>query len=223
MSTSTTQAANVDGVSKLPRGPHSLTPEEVASSQRSRIIEALTEIAAEVGIDATRVADVCKRAGVSNTAFYAQFSNKNEAFLEAYDEMATAVTAAVLGSFGADRPWREFIDSAMAAYLTVLEAAPASARLFLVESATAPGDVRDRRRRRHHEFADLIRILHDHARSQEPGLAPATPGMYLAVVHGITGLVSEHLDTDGPATPTLLHDELCRFLVALIVGMESRP
>lgn len=221
MSTSTTQTAKVGGVSKLPRGPHSLTPEEVASSQRGRIVEALTEIAAEVGIDATRVADVCKRAGVSNSAFYAQFSNKSEGFLAAYDEMAAAVTAAVLGEFTDDRSWREFIASAMTAYLGVLEAAPASAKLFLVESASAPGDLRERRRQRHQEFAELIRLLHEHARSQEPGLVPATPGTYLAVVHGITGLVSEHLDTDGPSTSATLHDDLCRFLVALIVGLED--
>jgi AcrR family transcriptional regulator len=71
--------------SRLPRGPHALTREEVAASQQTRIMNAMIELVGEQGYAATTIAEVTARAGVSRKAFYEHFANKEECFLATYD------------------------------------------------------------------------------------------------------------------------------------------
>jgi AcrR family transcriptional regulator len=71
--------------SRLPRGPHALSREEVAANQRARIMGAMIELVGEQGFGATTVAKVIARAGVSRKAFYQHFANKQECFLATYD------------------------------------------------------------------------------------------------------------------------------------------
>jgi AcrR family transcriptional regulator len=71
--------------SRLPRGPHSLSREQVAANQRSRIMSAMIELVGEQGYGATAVAEVTKRAGLSRKAFYEHFAGKQDCFLATYD------------------------------------------------------------------------------------------------------------------------------------------
>ncbi len=71
---------------RLPKGPHTLTREQVQASQRQRILDAVLDVVGERGYAAATVADVTTAAGVSRTTFYEQFRNKQDAFLTAYDE-----------------------------------------------------------------------------------------------------------------------------------------
>src|SRR6476659_5078578 len=79
----------------LPRGPHSLSRDEVVASQRGRMIEAMAETVAEKGYAATTVADVVARAGVSRKTFYEHFADREECFLAAYDAAVDALFARV--------------------------------------------------------------------------------------------------------------------------------
>src|SRR3954452_23052879 len=79
----------------LPRGPHSLTRDEVLASQRGRMIEAMAETVAAKGYAATTVADVVARAGVSRKTFYEHFRDREDCFLAAYDAAVDAVIGAV--------------------------------------------------------------------------------------------------------------------------------
>ena len=49
---------------------------------RQRLLDAATEVFAEVGLDATSVESVCERAGFTRGAFYSNFASKEEMFLE---------------------------------------------------------------------------------------------------------------------------------------------
>lgn len=69
---------------RLPKGPHSLSREEVAGAQRARLIEAVLANVGERGYAATTVGHVTASAGVSRTSFYEQFTGKQAAFLAAY-------------------------------------------------------------------------------------------------------------------------------------------
>jgi len=52
---------------------------------RSHILDAVGELFAEHGYDATSVADICARAGVTKGAFYHHFKSKQAVFLELRD------------------------------------------------------------------------------------------------------------------------------------------
>src|SRR5438128_2010518 len=84
-----------DAPSTLPRGPHKLSREEVAHSQRNRLIRAMAEAMADKGYVETSVADVLERARVSRETFYQQFSSKQDCFVAAYGEAASAILAFV--------------------------------------------------------------------------------------------------------------------------------
>lgn len=212
-------AAGTSDVASLPKGPHSLSVAEVEASQRARILGALTELAAWQGIGRTTIGEVCSRARVSKSAFYAQFADKGVALLAAYDAMSVEVTEALVAVAAEPMPWREFIRAAVRAYLDVLERSPAAARLFIVESATAPPAVRARRREAHRDFAGLFRSFHEIARQQDSRSgASTTDRVYLAAAEGVVGLVASHLeDTDGEPV-TVLEDDLFAFLAALFEG-----
>jgi AcrR family transcriptional regulator len=71
---------------RLPKGPHSLTREQVQASQRQRILDAVLDVVGEHGYAAVTVAHITSAAGISRTTFYEQFAGKQDAFLTAYDE-----------------------------------------------------------------------------------------------------------------------------------------
>jgi AcrR family transcriptional regulator len=70
----------------LPRGPHDLTPEEVAADQRRRLIGAMVELVGEQGYAATTVADLIEAAGISRKTFYAHFADRHELLLAAFED-----------------------------------------------------------------------------------------------------------------------------------------
>src|SRR4051812_12390409 len=78
----------------LPRGPHSLTREQVADSQRGRLMAAVTELLAERGYAGLKVADIARVAGVSLATFYEHFADKTECMYAAYELFAEVLGGA---------------------------------------------------------------------------------------------------------------------------------
>ncbi len=64
-----------------------------AEETRSRILDAAGELFAEHGYGATRVADICARAGVTKGAFYHHFESKQAVFLELRDRWLAPLEA----------------------------------------------------------------------------------------------------------------------------------
>jgi AcrR family transcriptional regulator len=81
------------GGTRLPRGPHQLSAEEVEADQRLRLLSAITQLAATKGYCATPVADLIQLAGVSRRTFYALFPNREELLKAAFAESSSAILA----------------------------------------------------------------------------------------------------------------------------------
>ena len=64
-----------------------------AEETRSHILDAAGELFAERGYDATSVADICARAGVTKGAFYHHFKSKQAVFLELRDRWLAPLEA----------------------------------------------------------------------------------------------------------------------------------
>lgn len=56
---------------------------------RARLLDAATQVFAEVGLEGASVEDICERAGFTRGAFYSNFASKDELFLE----MASTIVA----------------------------------------------------------------------------------------------------------------------------------
>ena len=70
-----TKAARVHNMDQLPRGRHSLSREQVFSSQRGRMMRAVAVVVAEKGYGATVVENIVSVAGVSRKTFYEHFTD----------------------------------------------------------------------------------------------------------------------------------------------------
>jgi AcrR family transcriptional regulator len=123
----------------LPRGRHELSPGEVETDQRRRMLAGLAGALAEQGYARVTVSDVLERAGVSRRTFYEQFADKDDCFYAAYDDAerrAWVATAEAVAATSA-RDWPARVHAAVAAALEFVAAEPDTARLFTLEARAA--------------------------------------------------------------------------------------
>jgi AcrR family transcriptional regulator len=118
---------------KLPRGPHSLTREQVANHQRQRIIAAMITAVGEQGYLATTVADVIAAAGVSRKAFYEHFPNKQDCFLTAFDAVITAGLVQPAETYRDSARLQEGVEAAITVLFEHVAANPLAVRLVMIE------------------------------------------------------------------------------------------
>src|SRR3954452_2193757 len=114
---------------RLPRHPHHLSREDVARSQRGRIVRGVAESVAAKGYSATSVADVIARAGVSRSTFYELYDGKESAFLDAYAGFEL-VHRQLLESFRTGSTPGDMVRRAVHTHLSSLAAEPAFAWMF---------------------------------------------------------------------------------------------
>jgi AcrR family transcriptional regulator len=130
----------------LPRGRHGLSREEVAGSQRERLVRAMAEAMAERGYAATSVAEILSRARVSRETFYELFSSKEDCFMSAFDQAYGHILAATVPAADeGPRPPIDRFSSVLGDYLDALAADPATARVFLIEVYAAGPRALERR------------------------------------------------------------------------------
>jgi AcrR family transcriptional regulator len=140
----------------LPRGPHSLSREEVAANQRLRMILAMIDTTGEKGYVASTVADVIARAGVSRKAFYEHFSSKDDCFLAAFDEVAQESRRRVTNAYRGAKGWPGRVDAAIRALFEAAIDNPSAVRLGMIEVAAAGPVGVERRERAIIEYERVI-------------------------------------------------------------------
>jgi AcrR family transcriptional regulator len=210
----------------LPRGPHSLTREEVRASQRARLTAALTELLAEGGYAAVTIGELARRAAVSRGAFYELFDSKEECLLAAYDEWAGRLVEAMTAGLDDSTPWESFIETTLGGYLGTLEADPVAARAFIVEMDAAGDRARARRRQTLRAFAALVATRHAAIRARDPRLGPLPERVYLGLAYGVRELVHERLAEEREPRLTDLASDVVTWITAMVEGAgaaESRP
>jgi AcrR family transcriptional regulator len=116
-----------------------LPQEFVAAHKRRRMIDAMAELCAEQGYEATKIADVVARAHVARKTLYDNFSGKEELFLAAFDATLADADAAVAEACDAlgEVTWEERTEAGLKALLEFVAAHPAEARLCLIEAPAA--------------------------------------------------------------------------------------
>ena len=105
--------------------------EEAERNQRERLFAAMVATVAEKGYEATTVADLVSLSGVSRSAFYRHFEDKQACFLAAIEAMvdpALGTLAAGPGTQG-----MEGAHEAFASFIELIVAQPAAAKMCIVE------------------------------------------------------------------------------------------
>ena len=131
---------------QLLRGRHGLPHSLVVENQRDRILESVAAMCASKGYAEMTVEDVCTDAEVSRRTFYDLFDDKEQCFLDAYDQIVGRLFRAVSRAYSAgERPWTDRITSGLRALVEVFAADPALARVAVVDVLAAGQPALERR------------------------------------------------------------------------------
>lgn len=167
----------------------------VASSQRTRLLDALVELVAEHGYAKVKVGEIARRAGVSLSTFYAHFPGKEECFLEAYESVVRALVA----DLGAGMRDVDSLDAGMEAaavgYFGWFAARPAAARTFLIEIRGAGNVALQRRAEAIEQFVAVFSAAL--ARVGRPDLPPPRARI-LAIIGAVEALAHDRVLAGHP-------------------------
>jgi AcrR family transcriptional regulator len=115
-----------------------LPKEFIAVRKRQRIMNAMAELCAEQGYEATKIADIVRRAGVARKTLYDNFDGKEEVFLATFDGAVKEVTKRIEEACAEVGPeWSDRVAAGLRAFLTYVAEEPAPARLCLIEATSA--------------------------------------------------------------------------------------
>ncbi len=181
-------------LSVLPRGRHTLTRDEVRAIQRERLMVALTELMAEHGYGNLTIGEIATRAGVSRSAFYDCFADKEECAFAAYDRFIDVLLAAI-AEHTADSPdWDSFIVGLLDGYVSTLTQDLVVARAFQIEMDAVGREARERRRDALKRFADFIRQRQEVFARTDSTLEPLPAETYLGAVYAARQVACDALD-----------------------------
>jgi len=121
----------------LPRGDQNVSRSFVVSSQRARILDAVTNLTARDGYASLKVEEIAEQAAISLVAFYEHFEDKEDAFLVAFEVGHGKGLTMVERAYAAQSDWRFAVRAGISALFEFLASEPAFAHIALVDSLIA--------------------------------------------------------------------------------------
>jgi AcrR family transcriptional regulator len=121
-------------------------------------MDAMAELCAEKGYEATKIADIVRRAGVARKTLYDNFEGKEEVFLGAFDSAVEEVSAKIDAACAeAGKEWVDGLAAGLRAFLTYVGENPAIARMCMIEATSATPAASARYDRALQRFVELLR------------------------------------------------------------------
>lgn len=165
-----------------------LPADDVARSQRERLFAAMVAVVAEKGYAATRVADLLELSGVSRSAFYDHFSDKQECLLAAVDALVGPTIEAI--GKASDKPAgaaraRETFD----AFIRLVVDQAAAARMCMVELFAAGPEAMAEIDQMTDDFQGLVTAT----LGQVPGREQIPPEVVRAIIGGLRKVIHTRL------------------------------
>ena len=105
----------------------------MSSSKRQAILEGMLEAVGAEGYEATSVRTVLDRTGVYRQAFYDNFADKDDCYLQAYDAGVERVEALVVDAAAGEPAWTGQLRAGLGALLDFLDAEADVGRALIVE------------------------------------------------------------------------------------------
>jgi AcrR family transcriptional regulator len=201
----------------LPGGHHGLSREQVAESQRERLLAGVAHAVAEHGYRATTVAEIVKAASVSSRGFYENFDSKEDCFLAAFDAVLAHLEGLIAAAVEPQPDWPRKVIAALRAALAFFAAEPDLARLCLIEPITASPSIATRFRA---AVVSCIPYL-------QPGRAERTDASSLpestedSLLGGLIVLTARSLLAGEPSSLEDLLPDLVDFVLSPYLGPDE--
>jgi len=197
------------------RGPHGGgSQRRDPERDRARLVDAFTKIAAERGYAKTTAGEVAAAAGLPRSAFYAQFSDKRQCLLAAYDHFFAALLEEIEEAMEPGAPWPEQIEAGVVTALSFVIEQVDAARLFAVESLVVGPPAVERYQVAIQRMAGVLR--NGRAHSAEAAALPVLTEAVL--VAGAVSLVTAVLLAEDQAGLPRLQSRLLEVLLLPYTG-----
>lgn len=197
-----------------PKRPE-LPKEFVASHKRRRMMDAIAELSAERGYEATKIADIVRRAGVARKTLYDNFDGKEDLFLAAISAAVAEVQERVEEACAAaEGVWQTRVEAGLAAFLGFIAEQPALARMCMVEalSATRASAVR---------YDDVLRGFAELLKRSTPAQTALPDTIEETLVGGVAWIVNQQIRRGDAAEAEKLLPELSEFVLSPYHGVAE--
>jgi AcrR family transcriptional regulator len=144
-------------------GHERLSRDVIEEQQRSRILDAATEIFAKRGYTSTTVDHIVSAARIGVGTFYSHFAGKEDCFLQAYERTLAVGREGVVERLPSGADWPQLACSVLFTVLESIAAEPLRARLILVEAQTAGDAALDRYEETIDELVPVLRGGREHS------------------------------------------------------------
>ncbi len=158
----------------------------VISPKRQTILDGMLEAVGAEGYEGTSVRTVLDRTGVYRQAFYDNFADKEDCYLQAYDAGVELVEALIVAAAAEESSWQGKLRGGLGALLDFLDAEPDVGRALIVEVHAAGPEALAKRAaamQRMTGFLDLARDTGPEAESPPPIAGEGVAAGIHAVIH----------------------------------------
>ncbi len=190
----------------------------VTSPKRQLILEGMLQAVGEEGYEGTSVRTVLDRTGAYRQAFYDNFADKDDCYLQAYDAGVERLEALVVAAAAEAEPtWQGQLRAGLGALLDLLDAEPDVGRALIVEVHAAGPEALAKRAaamQRCTEFLDRAREEIAAGGESPPPIAPE------GIAAGIHAVIHSRLATGSNEGFRQLLPEFMYFAVLPYFGAE---
>ena len=192
-----------------------LPREFVAGHKRRRMMDAIAELSAEQGYEATKIADIVRRAAVARKTLYDNFDGKEDLFLSALDSTLNEMRVVVEEACERTESPEDQVVAGLEALLEFIAEHPAAARMCMVESISATRSSARLYDVGVHEFVQLLR----NNALDSSGL-PET--IEESLVGGVAWILQQQIRRGEAERAGELLSELSQFLLSQYLGVGEK-
>ncbi len=189
-----------------------LPREFVASHKRRRMMDAIADLTACQGYEATKIADIVRRAAVARKTLYDNFDGKEDLFLSAINSTMTEMRVVVEEACEENGAGEEGIVAGLEALLDFVAAHPTASRMCMVEAISATPSSARLYDAGVHDFVALLR------RSAPEGVdLPET--IEESLIGGVAWILQVQIRKGGAERAPELLPELSQFVLSPYFGV----
>ncbi|WP_394836506.1 TetR/AcrR family transcriptional regulator [Pendulispora rubella] len=209
---------------RLPRGRHGLTREEVSTSQRTRLMDAMAELAAEKGYANVTIGDLVARGGLAKRTFYDYFPDKDACALAGAEHFAEKILATIIRPHDRELDLYSRVQASVNRMLEVFAQHPTYSRTFLVEIWATGPKVIARRLDVDRQIARLLVALSQDVSAHRPEARAIEEAHALAVVGAVNETLYRVVFLEGAENLPRHADKLIRVVSGLLMAqMPTTP
>jgi len=178
-------------------------------------MDALAELSAEQGYEATKISDIVKRAGVARKTLYDNFEGKEEVFLVAFDAARDAAVERIETSCAdVEGGWQEKVEAGLAAFLGYVAEEPALARMCMIEALSATPATTKR-------YEDALQGFVEMVQSRAPRDERLPETVDETLIGGVAWIVYRQIRRGETEAAEDLLPELTEFMVTPYLGLGA--